>query len=99
MASWIFSVIVYSTLTYRGYVPNAGRVLDPFASGSALSVTELESVAECPFRFFLKRGLEFVHRTMVSETRMSGWIRVPAVRNCTRYTPHCCAALATRIAV
>ncbi len=41
---------------FDGYVPDAGRVLDPFASG-ALSVTELESVAECPFRFFLKRGL------------------------------------------
>lgn len=42
---------------FDGYVPDAGGVLDPFASETALSVTELEKVAECPFRFFLKRGL------------------------------------------
>jgi RecB family exonuclease len=42
---------------FDGYVPNAGGVLDPFTSGTALSVTELERIAECPFRFFLKRGL------------------------------------------
>jgi ATP-dependent helicase/nuclease subunit B len=38
-------------------VPEAGAVLDPCANGTALSVTELENAAECPFRFFLKRGL------------------------------------------
>ena len=42
---------------FDGYVPEAGAVLDPCAEGTALSVTELEGVAECPFRFFLKRGL------------------------------------------
>jgi ATP-dependent helicase/DNAse subunit B len=38
-------------------VPNAGAVLDPCAPETAFSVTELEKAAECPFRFFLKRGL------------------------------------------
>jgi ATP-dependent helicase/nuclease subunit B len=42
---------------FDGYVPEAGVVLDPCADGTALSVTELEKAAECPFRFFLKRGL------------------------------------------
>jgi RecB family exonuclease len=42
---------------FDGYVPAAGAVLDPCADGTALSVTELEGVADCPFRFFLKRGL------------------------------------------
>ena len=42
---------------FDGYVPDAGSVLDPFAPGNVFSVTELEKAAECPFRFFLKRGL------------------------------------------
>jgi RecB family exonuclease len=42
---------------FDGYVPNAGAVLDPCAPETAFSVTELEKAAECPFRFFLKRGL------------------------------------------
>jgi len=42
---------------FDGYVPEAGAKLDPTAPGTALSVTELERAAECPFRFFLKRGL------------------------------------------
>jgi ATP-dependent helicase/nuclease subunit B len=42
---------------YDGYVPEAGPGLDPCAPGVALSVTELEKAAECPFRFFLKQGL------------------------------------------
>ena len=42
---------------YDGYVPEAGPALDPCAHDVALSVTELEKAAECPFRFFLKRGL------------------------------------------
>jgi ATP-dependent helicase/nuclease subunit B len=42
---------------YDGHVPDAGEVLDPCANGASLSVTELESAASCPFRFFLKRGL------------------------------------------
>jgi ATP-dependent helicase/nuclease subunit B len=36
---------------------DAGRVLDPCAPETVYSVTELEKAAECPFRFFLKRGL------------------------------------------
>ena len=42
---------------FDGAVPAAGPVLDPCAPGVAYSVTELESAAGCPFRFFLKRGL------------------------------------------
>jgi ATP-dependent helicase/nuclease subunit B len=42
---------------YDGFVHNAGAELDPCADGASYSVTELESAAGCPFRFFLKRGL------------------------------------------
>jgi ATP-dependent helicase/nuclease subunit B len=42
---------------FDGYVPDAGIVLDPCVPETAFSVTELEKAAECPFRFFLKRGL------------------------------------------
>ncbi|WP_348263254.1 PD-(D/E)XK nuclease family protein [Telmatobacter sp. DSM 110680] len=42
---------------FDGFVPGAGQVLDPCAPEAAFSVTELEKAAECPFRFFLKRGL------------------------------------------
>ena len=42
---------------FDGYVREAGPILDPSAPETALSVTELEKAAECPFRFFLKRGL------------------------------------------
>ena len=42
---------------FDGYVPHAGPVLDPCAPETAYSVRELEQLAECPFRFFLKRGL------------------------------------------
>ena len=42
---------------FDGHVPEAGKILDPCASGNAFSVTELEKAATCPYRFFLKRGL------------------------------------------
>jgi RecB family exonuclease len=42
---------------FDGHVPGAGPGLDPSASTNVYSVTELEKAAECPFRFFLKRGL------------------------------------------
>jgi RecB family exonuclease len=42
---------------FDGYVPQAGSVLDPSSPQNVYSVTELEKAAECPFRFFLKRGL------------------------------------------
>jgi ATP-dependent helicase/nuclease subunit B len=42
---------------YDGQVRIAGAVLDPCAPGRAFSVTELESAAACPLRFFLTRGL------------------------------------------
>jgi ATP-dependent helicase/nuclease subunit B len=42
---------------FDGHVPEAGKILDPCASGNAFSVTELEGASTCPYRFFLKRGL------------------------------------------
>jgi ATP-dependent helicase/nuclease subunit B len=42
---------------FDGHVPEAGDVLDPCAPRNSFSVTELEGVAGCPFRFFLKRAL------------------------------------------
>jgi ATP-dependent helicase/nuclease subunit B len=42
---------------FDGHVPAAGKVLDPCAADRVFSVTELESAAGCPYRFFLKRGL------------------------------------------
>lgn len=42
---------------FDGYVVDAGSALDPCAPVTVYSVTELEKAAECPFRFFLKRGL------------------------------------------
>jgi RecB family exonuclease len=42
---------------FDGCVPDAGSELDPCNSANVYSVTELENAAECPFRFFLKRGL------------------------------------------
>jgi RecB family exonuclease len=42
---------------YDGFVPEASQALDPCADDASYSVTELESAAGCPFRFFLKRGL------------------------------------------
>jgi ATP-dependent helicase/nuclease subunit B len=38
-------------------VPAAGAVLDPGLEGIVISPTQLEEAAECPFRYFLKRGL------------------------------------------
>jgi RecB family exonuclease len=42
---------------FDGHVPGAGTFLDPCSSGNAFSVTDLETAAACPYRFFLKRGL------------------------------------------
>ncbi len=42
---------------FDGYVPAAGKVLDPCSAGNAFSVTDLEKAAACPYSFFLKRGL------------------------------------------
>jgi ATP-dependent helicase/nuclease subunit B len=42
---------------YDGLVPAAGADLDPRRSDQVFSATRLESFANCPFRFFLERGL------------------------------------------
>ena len=42
---------------FDGFVPAAGPALDPASETKVYSVTELESAAGCPFKFFLKRGL------------------------------------------
>jgi RecB family exonuclease len=42
---------------YDGWVPEAGPHLDSRVSGSTVSPTSLEKFSECPFRYFLQRGL------------------------------------------
>jgi len=42
---------------YDGFVREAGPRLDPRQSGRAVSASSLESLAACPFRYFLERGL------------------------------------------
>ncbi len=42
---------------WDGWVPAAGPILDPRQSGTAVSATALEKLAECPFRYFLEQGL------------------------------------------
>jgi ATP-dependent helicase/nuclease subunit B len=42
---------------YDGYVPAAGRVLNPGRRDTPVSPTELEGAAKCPFRYFLEKGL------------------------------------------
>jgi hypothetical protein len=42
---------------YDGFVPAAGIMLDPCTREQAVSATQLEDAAECPFRYFLQRGL------------------------------------------
>lgn len=42
---------------YDGLVPSAGRDLDPRRADQIVSASRLESFANCPFRFFLERGL------------------------------------------
>jgi len=42
---------------YDGFVPAAGIMLDPCTREQAVSPTQLEDAAECPFRYFLQRGL------------------------------------------
>jgi ATP-dependent helicase/nuclease subunit B len=42
---------------YDGFVPAAGKVLDPCVREQPVSPTQLQSAAECPFRYFLERGL------------------------------------------
>ena len=42
---------------YDGFVPEAGKVLDPCAREQPVSPTRLEDAANCPFQYFLARGL------------------------------------------
>jgi ATP-dependent helicase/nuclease subunit B len=58
---------------YDGLVHDAGAELDPCANGASYSVTELESAAGCPYRFFLKRGLG-VRPLEEREPDKDGWL-------------------------
>jgi hypothetical protein len=42
---------------FDGFVPEAGTVLDPASPARVISPTQLEDAASCPFRHFLRRGL------------------------------------------
>jgi hypothetical protein len=42
---------------YDGFVPAAGKVLDPCSYERPVSPSQLQTVAECPFRYLLERGL------------------------------------------
>jgi PD-(D/E)XK nuclease superfamily protein len=42
---------------YDGFVPAAGKVLDPCVRERPTSATQLQKAAECPFRYFLEYGL------------------------------------------
>jgi ATP-dependent helicase/nuclease subunit B len=42
---------------FDGYVPAAGRALDPSLPSRVVSPTQLEEAASCAFRYFLRRGL------------------------------------------
>lgn len=42
---------------WDGFVPAARAVLDPRVSGKAVSVTRLERLVSCPFRYFMEHGL------------------------------------------
>jgi ATP-dependent helicase/nuclease subunit B len=52
---------------YDGYVPAAGKVLDPCATEACVSPTQLEAAAACPFRHFIERGLRV--RALEDENR------------------------------
>ena len=42
---------------YDGFVPQAGKLLDPCSRKQPISATQLENAAKCPFRHFLTRAL------------------------------------------
>jgi ATP-dependent helicase/nuclease subunit B len=42
---------------FDGWVPDAAGALDPTRHGRPVSVTTLEALATCPFRYFLEHGL------------------------------------------
>ena len=42
---------------FDGYVPAAGKILDPCDEATLVSPTQLEAAADCAFRHFLQRGL------------------------------------------
>jgi len=42
---------------FDGWVATAGPRLDPRVTGQLMSASQLEDVASCPFRYFLKHGL------------------------------------------
>lgn len=42
---------------FDGWVPGAARDLDPRSTMNPISVSRLQNLAECPFRYFLEHGL------------------------------------------
>ena len=63
---------------FDGFVPEAGRVLDPAAPDRVVSATQLEDAAECPFRYFLQRALR-VQASDAGERDREAWLD-PLVR-------------------
>lgn len=63
---------------YDGYVPAAGKVLDPCAGEGAVSPTQLEGAAACPFRHFIERGLRV--RALEDDYRDTDIWLDPAIR-------------------
>jgi RecB family exonuclease len=45
---------------FDGWVPGAARELDPRSTMNPISVSRLQNLAECPFRYFLEHGLGLV---------------------------------------
>jgi ATP-dependent helicase/nuclease subunit B len=63
---------------FDGYVPEAGRVLDPCAADVVVSPTQLEEAAQCAFRHFLRRGLR-INAIETGERDRDVWLN-PLIR-------------------
>ena len=59
---------------FDGYVPEAGPLLSPTAeNGRPVSASALETLAKCPFQFFMRYGLR-VHAPDTIEVNPSKWL-------------------------
>lgn len=61
---------------FDGFVPAAGKTLDPCTREQAVSATELEDAAECPFQYFLQGGLG-IEALDDSERERDAWLDPP----------------------